>query len=88
MSSKINLQPCEYARKSSIFQDNQLIYKEIYKLWCEDNACHSVSAIRFSAELRQNDRRYNLEATNNIYLPGGRRVRGFVGIEPLVHPCP
>ena len=54
----------------------------------EDNACHSVSAIRFSAELRQNDRRYNLEATNNIYLPGGRRVRGFVGIEPLVHPCP
>ena len=47
-----------------------------------------VAAIRFSAELRQNDRRYNLEATNNIYLPGGRRVRGFVGIEPLVHPCP
>ena len=61
---------------------------DIYKQWCEDNACHSVSAIRFSAELRQNDRRYNLEATNNIYLPGGRRVRGFVGIEPLVHPCP
>lgn len=26
MSSKINLQPCEYARKSSIFQDNQLIF--------------------------------------------------------------
>lgn len=31
MSSKINLQTCEYARKSSIFQDNQLIYKEIMK---------------------------------------------------------
>ena len=31
MSSKINLQTCEYARKSSIFQDNQLIYdKNIY----------------------------------------------------------
>ena len=28
MSSKINLQTCEYARKSSIFQDNQLIYKK------------------------------------------------------------
>lgn len=26
MSSKINLQTCEYARKSSIFQDNQLIW--------------------------------------------------------------
>lgn len=42
----------------------------------------------FSAELRQNDSRYNIEATNNIYLPGGRRVRGFIGIEPLVRPCP
>lgn len=31
MSSKINLQTCEYARKSSIFQDNQLIYnKSVY----------------------------------------------------------
>ena len=29
MSSKINLQTCEYACKSSIFQDNQLIYSEI-----------------------------------------------------------
>ena len=30
MSSKINLQTCEYARKSSIFQDNQLIlYKKV-----------------------------------------------------------
>lgn len=29
MSSKINLQTCEYACKSSIFQDNQLIYAEI-----------------------------------------------------------
>ena len=32
MSSKINLQTCEYARKSSIFQDNQLIlYTSFYK---------------------------------------------------------
>jgi len=30
MSSKINLQTCEYARKSSIFQDNQLISIEIH----------------------------------------------------------
>ena len=26
-------------------------------------------------------------AVHNIYLPGGRRVRGFVGIEPLVPPA-
>lgn len=30
MSSKINLQTCEYACKSSIFQDNQLIYFKKY----------------------------------------------------------
>ncbi len=29
MSSKINLQTCEYARKSSIFQDNQLILDKL-----------------------------------------------------------
>lgn len=32
MSSKINLQTCEYARKSSIFQDNQLIYDKFYAI--------------------------------------------------------
>ena len=77
-----------YFRFKADYSISSKEFYDIYKHWCEDNACHSVSAIRFSAELRQNDRRYNLEATNNIYLPGGRRVRGFVGIEPLVHPCP
>ena len=31
MSSKINLQTCEYACKSSVFQDNQLIYIKTYE---------------------------------------------------------
>jgi len=42
MSSKINLQPCEYARKSSIFQDNQLIY---YK-----KTVHAGLNVRFNEE--------------------------------------
>ena len=33
-----------------------------------------------------NQRRYNLESTNNIVNSSGRRVRGFVGIEALVQP--
>ena len=33
-----------------------------------------------------NQRRYNLESTNNIANSSGRRVRGFVGIEALVQP--
>ena len=37
MSSKINLQTCEYACKSSIFQDNQLIFnKNITKQYILD----------------------------------------------------
>ena len=56
-------------------------------LWCEDNACHPVSAARLSSEVSQNAIRLNLKPTNNIYLPGGRRVRGFMGIEALVHPA-
>lgn len=34
MSSKINLQTCEYARKSSIFQDNQLILLKLLNVSC------------------------------------------------------
>ena len=55
---------------------------EAYKLWCEDNVRKPMSANRLSSELAQNERLYNVEATNNIYV-GGKRVRGFVGIEVL-----
>ena len=55
---------------------------EAYKLWCEDNVRKPMSANRLSSELAQNERLYNVEATNNIYA-GGKRVRGFVGIEVL-----
>ena len=37
MSSKINLQPCEYACKSSIFQDNQLILLKLVDRLINDN---------------------------------------------------
>ena len=43
-----------------------------------------MSANRLSSELAQNERLYNVEATNNVHV-GGKRVRGFVGIE-VVNP--
>lgn len=55
---------------------------EAYKLWCEDNVRKPMSANRLSSELAQNERLYNVEATNNIHV-NGKRVRGFVGIEVL-----
>ena len=60
-------------------------YYDAYTLWCEDNACHRLSASRLSSELAQNEALYNVEYTNNIYLSGGRRVRGFMGIEVIRH---
>ena len=43
-----------------------------------------MSANRVSSELAQNERLYNVEATNNVHV-GGKRVRGFklVQIVPI-----
>ena len=59
---------------------------EIYKMWCEENSLNAIKARGFSDALIANQRRYNLEHTNNIINSSGRRVRGFVGIEALVQP--
>ena len=59
---------------------------EAYTRWCDDNAQKPMSANRVSSELAQNERLYNVEATNNVHV-GGKRVRGFVGIE-VVNPPP
>lgn len=65
--------------KADAEASSKAIY-EAYKQFCEDNAYHCLSANRLSSELAQNERKYNVEATNNIYLTGGKRVRGFMGI--------
>lgn len=59
---------------------------EVYKMWCEENSLNAIKARGFSDALIANQRRYNLESTNNIVNSSGRRVRGFVGIEVLVQP--
>ena len=59
---------------------------EAYTRWCDDNAQKPMSANRVSSELTQNERLYNVESTNNVHV-GGKRVRGFMGIE-VVNPLP
>ena len=59
---------------------------EAYTRWCDDNAQKPMSANRVSFELAQNEGLYNVEATNNVHV-GGKRVRGFMGIE-VVNPLP
>ena len=55
----------------------------VYKLWCGDNALNPLSQRSFCLYLAENQDTYNIEQTNTIYLPGGRHVRGFIGIELL-----
>jgi len=59
---------------------------EVYKMWCEENSLNAIKSRGFSDALITNQRRYNLESTNNIANSSGRRVRGFVSIETLVQP--
>ena len=56
MSSKINLQTCEYARKSSIFQDNQLIcHKSDDILKSTSNQISLKKALNHFMDLHRND---------------------------------
>lgn len=64
--------------------DGEITSKEFYNLyraWCEDNITTPHSARSFSNYLRANELKYNLKGTNNIYLPNGKRVRGFLGVQ-------
>ena len=55
-----------------------------YKLWCEDNAYNPLSMKSFCNYLNQNAGSYSIRHTNNIYIGGGRRSRGFAGLEVLI----
>ena len=54
-----------------------------YKLWCEDNAYNALSMKSFCNFLNQNTGTYRIEHSNNIYIGGGRRSRGFTGLRVL-----
>ncbi len=57
-----------------------------YKVWCEDNAENPLSPKSFSGFIAQSADAYRLEATNNVYIGGGKRCRGYVGIQVLARP--
>ena len=59
---------------------------DVYRMWCEENGMSPLKPRSFSDAVIANQQKYNLEYTNNITNAAGRRVRGFLGIQPLVHP--
>ena len=72
-----------YIRLKADMQASSKELYAVYKVWCEDNALNPLSAKSFSSYLIENADLYHLEPTNNIYIGGSKRARGFLGIEVL-----
>ena len=58
----------------------------IYQIWCKENSMPPVKPRKVSEFLIAHQKEYGLEHTNNHINSAGRRVRGFRGIEALIHP--
>ena len=59
---------------------------EVYQIYCAENNLTAMKPRSFSDAVIASQNRYNLEYCNNVTNVAGRRVRGFFGIEALVHP--
>ena len=58
----------------------------IYGIWCDENGLTPIRQRSFSDFLMRNLKTYNLEHTNTVMNATGRRVWGYLGIEPLISP--
>ena len=58
---------------------------EVYQVYCAENGLTSMKPRSFSDAVIASQERYHLEYCNNVTNAAGRRVRGFWGIEALVH---
>ena len=59
---------------------------EVYQIFCTENGLTALKPRSFSDAVIASQGKYNLEYCNNVTNAAGRRVRGFFGIEALVHP--
>ncbi len=78
------LESSGYIRFKSDCEASTKILYNAYRCWCDDNAENPVAAKTFSAYLMKNAQKYNLEHTNNVYLSGGKRCRGYWGVEVVL----
>ena len=61
------------------------LYK-IYCVWCKENGLTPLKQRSVSDYLIDKQAMYNIEYSNNHLNYAHRRVRGFRGIEALIHP--
>ena len=62
---------------------SQELYR-IYTIWCNENALPPLKPRTVSDFLVANQKKYELEYTNNAVNAAGRRVRGFKGIKAIL----
>ena len=62
---------------------SQELYR-IYTIWCNENALPALKPRTVSDFLVANQKKYELEYTNNAVNAAGRRVRGFKGIKAIL----
>ena len=72
-------------RKADATISSKELY-EVYQIFCTENGLTALKPRSFSDAVIASQGRYNLEYCNNVTNAAGRRVRGFFGIEALVHP--
>lgn len=58
---------------------------EIYTVWCRENGFSPLKNRSFSEFLIANQKQYSITHSNNLTNIVGRRVWGFIGIEPVLH---
>ena len=82
----VQIQPEGYIRlKADASISSKELY-EAYQIYCAENNLTTMKPCSFSDAVIGSQSRYNLEYCNNVTNAAGRRVRGFFGIEALVHP--
>ena len=62
---------------------SQELYR-IYAVWCQENALLPLKPRSVSEFLTANQKKYDIESTNNAVNSAGRRVRGFKGIQAIL----
>ena len=71
-------------RKADATISSKELY-EVYQIFCAENGLTALKPRSFSDAVIASQSKYNLEYCNNVTNAAGRRVRGFFGIEALVH---
>jgi putative DNA primase/helicase len=68
--------------KNAVITSSQLY--DVYKIWCQENVENAMVPKSFLTEVKKLQDDYGIREDTNIRLPGGKRCRGFKGIQSRI----